>query len=137
MHNYLFICLFYPLEPQGCQFRSRQVRSVHRYHRHVQVVSNVTTREACETACLHFAPFSCRSYQFGGAPAVCLLSPEDSSSEVGMSVSPVKLQEHAGDFPGTTYFEKESCIEGKYVEIEIKTNIFAHLFTIILAKFYT
>lgn len=113
VYQHLTLLSLSSTEPEGCQFRSRQARSVHRYHRHVQVVNNVTTREACEMACLHFAPFSCRSYQFGGAPAVCLLSPEDSSSEVGMSVSPTKVQEPIPEFSGTTYFEKESCIEGK------------------------
>ncbi|XP_054715373.1 uncharacterized protein LOC129224852 [Uloborus diversus] len=96
-------------EPAGCQFRSRQSRSVVRRYRHVQVFGNVTTRESCEEACLKSAPFTCRSYQFGpGADPVCLLSPEDSASDLGAFETPAE-----DDTVGTNgiYFEKESCID--------------------------
>ncbi|KAG8197036.1 hypothetical protein JTE90_004305 [Oedothorax gibbosus] len=90
-------------EPTGCLFRRRHSRAILR--RHMQVVNNVTSREACEEACLHFAPFACRSYEFGEGN--CLLSPEDfgDGSEA----------RETGEGQGRTYFEKESC-----VDVEVK-----------------
>ncbi|GFY45713.1 uncharacterized protein TNIN_139491 [Trichonephila inaurata madagascariensis] len=99
-------------EPQGCQFKSRQSRAIMRRHRHVQVMSNITSREACELACLESAPFPCRSYQFTGQPPTCLLSPEDSNSELGtvdlQSKTPNDVLDEDYD---EGYFEKESCID--------------------------
>ncbi|GIX72638.1 uncharacterized protein CDAR_210491 [Caerostris darwini] len=103
-------------EPQGCQFRSRQSRAIARRHRHVQVISNITSRAKCEAACLESAPFTCRSYQYGGEPAVCLLSPEDSNSDPGSLEPSMKTPNDVVDNePGGVYFEKESCID---VDIE-------------------
>ncbi|GIY49844.1 uncharacterized protein CEXT_470531 [Caerostris extrusa] len=103
-------------EPQGCQFRSRQSRAIARRHRHVQIISNITSRTECEAACLESAPFTCRSYQYGGEPAVCLLSPEDSNSDPGSLEPSMKTPNDVVDNEaGGVYFEKESCID---VDIE-------------------
>ncbi|KAF8774551.1 Cuticlin-1 like protein [Argiope bruennichi] len=99
-------------EPQGCQFRSRQSRAIMRRHRHVQVIGNITSREACELACLESVPFPCRSYQFGGQSPTCLLSPEDSNSELGTLEPTMKTPNDViDDEDDGTYFEKESCID--------------------------
>ncbi|KFM58602.1 hypothetical protein X975_10860, partial [Stegodyphus mimosarum] len=71
---------------------------------HVHVQGSVSTREDCETACVHHTDFTCRSFEFDPSSKLCLLSPDDSHSISEESSTPSSAQ-------GRYFFERGSCIE--------------------------
>lgn len=87
-------------EPSRCMFHQQDGRRVVQGHVHIQ--GSATTRDECESACLNHPDFTCRSFEFDPAHALCLLSPDDSHS-IMEGALPARH--------GRYFYERGSCIE--------------------------